>query len=98
MANVKINDLVDFSECRFIHDEMCFYTYYDFCDNKSAIKRLYKALSKNGKRFYMWYVYANIHMDLQFKNAIWDYLNFDDETYKMRLVELKKLYKVITIR
>ena len=93
MASKGLGDLVDFSECKFIRREMQFYTYYDFCDNKSAIKRLFKGLSKNGKLFYMWYIYANIHMELFYKNAIWDYLNFEDEENEFRLIELKKQYK-----
>lgn len=72
-------DLYDFSECRFIEDEMKFYTYFDFVQNKEAIKRLFERLSKDGKLFYMWYVYANIHMETHFKDAIWDYLNGYDE-------------------
>ena len=87
-------DSVDFSDCNFINEHMKFYTYYDFCDNSSAIKRLFdNYLSPNGKLFYRWYVYANTHMKLCFKNAIWDYLNgYDDEKYK--LLELKKQYRV----
>lgn len=87
-------DLVDFSECKFIRDEMKYYTYYEFCDNCSSIKRLFNSLSKNGKLFYMWYVYANIHMDIFYKNAIWDYLNFNDIQYKLNLIDAKRKYKV----
>lgn len=86
-------DTLDFSECKFIRMEMQYYTYYDFCDNCASIKRLFNLLSENGKIFYMWYVYANIHMDLCYKNAIWDYLNFNDVEYKMRLMDLKRQYK-----
>ena len=85
---------VDFSECEFINNEMSYYTYYDFCNNCSAIKRLFKKLTNNGKRFYLWYVYANTHMKEFHKNAIWDYLNFDEPEYYNHLIQLEKQYKV----
>lgn len=85
---------VDFSECEFIDSEMWFYTYYDFCDQCKTIKRMFDSLSRNGKKFYMWYVYANVHMQEYFKNAIWDYLNLDDKENYNHLMNLKKQYKV----
>ena len=73
---------IDFSECEFINEVLRYYTYYDFCDNRQIIKKHYNKLSKSGKLFYKWYVYANIHMDLHYKNAIWDYLNdYVDEKF-----------------
>ena len=87
-----MNETYDFSACSFIEEHMQYYTYYDFCDNRKAIRRLYDALDINGKTFYHYYVYANTHMDLYFKNAIWDYLNgYDDMCYQ--LLELKKKYR-----
>lgn len=83
----------DFSECEFISSEMWYYTYYDFCDQCHEIKDLFNQLSKLGRRFYRWYVYANIHMNETFKNAIWDYLNFNDSEYYEHLLSLKKNYK-----
>lgn len=89
----QFSDLVDFSECRFIEEQMQFYTYYDFCDNCDAIRRLFETLSDNGKIFYHYYVYANTHMKLCFKNAIIDFLyGYDDGKYQ--LMELKKQYCV----
>ena len=82
---------IDFSECEFINEVLRYYTYYDFCDNRKIIKKHYNCLSKNGKLFYKWYVYANIHMDLQFKNAIWDYLNEYDNGCE--LLNKKRFYK-----
>lgn len=82
----------DFSKCKFIKENMQFYTYYDFCDNCSLIKRYFRSLGENAKLFYKWYVYANVHMNETFKNAIWDYLNFEDNIYKVYLLELKKKY------
>ena len=82
----------DFSICPFIAENMWFFTYYDFCDNRQAIKRLYKSLKDNGKLFYKWYVYANIYTNNTYKNAIWDYLNDDDDG--SNLLRLKQFYKV----
>lgn len=65
----------DFSECEFINDEMKIYTFIDFCKNAKAIKSLFDKLSRNGKLFYMWYLYANIHLTMNQKNKSWDYLN-----------------------
>ena len=82
----------EFSECKFIKKELWYYTYYDFIDNRKAIKRAYKDLSINGKQFYKWYVYANIHMNLTYKNAIWDYLN-DYDVDGFHLLLLVRYYK-----
>lgn len=79
---------MDFSECEFIHKEMTIYTFDDFYRDRYVIKKQYKELNHNGKRFYMWYVYANTHMGLNKKNAIWDYLN--DYKDDMQLLEIKK--------
>lgn len=66
---------VDFSECDFIDKQMKFYTYNDFYNECRLIKAKFDELSKDGKRFFMWYLYANTHMTLRYKNVIWDYLN-----------------------
>lgn len=84
---------VDFSVCEFINENMWFFTYYDFCDNAKAIKLLFDKLDRNAKLFYMWYVYANIHMNETYKNAIWDYLNQEPKEYYIRLLELKRTYR-----
>ena len=77
----------NFKECDFINTEMKFYTYKDFLQNCYAIKRLYdKYLSSNGKLFYMWYVYSNVHITMNQKNKIWSFLN-NDTNYE----ELKNL-------
>lgn len=88
-----MNKNIDFSECKFIHENMNFITYIDFCNNKNGIKRLYKLLNENGKQFYKWYVYANVHMKETFKNAIWDYLN-DYDPNGFELMRKIKIYKV----
>ena len=83
--------MIDFSDCEFINQYMKYYTFYDFCDDREMIKFLFQGLDHNVKRFYLWYVYANIHMNETYKNAIWDYLNdnIDDE----ELLRMKILYK-----
>ena len=83
----------DFSECEFIDEAMKYYTYFDFCRDRQSIRALFIVLNKQGKRFYLWYVYANIHMDLIHKNAIWDYLNGYDEN-AFELLRLKRTYRV----
>lgn len=66
----------DFKECWFIDSEMKFYSYKDFLRNAYAIKRLFDyTLQKNGKLFYKWFLYANIHLTMAQKNKAWDWLN-----------------------
>ncbi len=75
---------VDFSVCEFINENMWFFTYNDFCENRFAIKKLYNELDRNGKRFYMWYVYSNVRINEALKNAIWDYLNeYDPKGFEL---------------
>lgn len=81
---------VDFSVCEFINENMWFFTYNDFCKNRFAIKKLFNELDRNGKIFYMYYVYANVRINEQLKNAIWDYLNeFDEKGF-----ELLRLWRI----
>lgn len=77
----------DFIECEFINDYMKFVTFKGFCDNAYVIKINFKSLNRNGKQFYKWYIYANIHMREFEKNKIWDYLNGD-----ISIAELKSIY------
>ena len=72
---------VDFSICPFIKEQMWFFTYYDFCDNRKVLKKMYQELTKEAKQMYKWYVYANIHISLNRKNLMWSYLN-DDISYE----------------
>ena len=83
---------MDFSECRFIEEAMKYYTYFDFCDNRRTIRLLFNVLTEDGQLFYKWFVYANIHMNETYKNAIWDYLNGYDEN-GFELLRLKRLYR-----
>lgn len=84
---------VDFEFCEFIDWNMSFVTYADFCNKSKIIKDMYKELNKYQKRFYKWYVYANINMRETYKNAIWEYLNFDDSEYYLNLLHLLTLMK-----
>ena len=81
----------DLSECDFLNDELKYYTYIDFCNNRYTIKRAYKRLSEKQQQFYLWYVYANLHMTETYKNIIWEYLN-DDDTEE-HLLKLIRWYK-----
>lgn len=66
---------IDFSECEFIEQCMKFYSKRDFYKNAIIIKYLFKKLSRNGRIFYRYYVYANVNIGLKEKHIIWDYLN-----------------------
>lgn len=79
----------DFQFCDFIDVEMSFLTYDDFINKCSDIKQLYQQLNKYQKRFYKWYIYANIHIREQLKNTIWEYLNFNDINYYLDLLKYK---------
>lgn len=87
-----MKDNIDFSICDFIEEQMWFFTYYDFCDNRKQIKELFNSFTRQQKQFYKWYVYANIHMNETFKDRIWSYLNGYDE-FGIELLNAKKIYK-----
>lgn len=65
----------EFRDCEFIEQSLKFYGFKDFCDNAFIIKRNFNSLSRNGKIFYKYYIYASININLKQKHAIWDYLN-----------------------
>lgn len=81
----------DFSVCEFINQEMWFFTFDDFYKHRRRLKKMYKALNKYEKRFYLWYVYANIHMNETYKNYVWSYLN--DNATDMILFNAKQFYR-----
>ena len=68
----------DLTYCEFIDQYLRFVLYDDFCQNCKAIKAYFNKLDNAGKRFYKWYVYANVFIDEQRKNLIWQFLNCDD--------------------
>ena len=65
---------------------MWFFTTEDFYKYKDALRRMFKEMNQDGKLFYMYYVYANVNMGLNCKNAIWDYLN-EYDTNGLKLAE-----------
>lgn len=79
----------DFSECEFINDYLRFVSYNDFCKNCNVIRAYYRTLSKNGKQFYKWFVYANILMNEGQKNMIWNFLNSETKDDIIDLLNLK---------
>lgn len=80
----------DFRWCEFIDIEMSFITFEDFLNKSKTIKEIYQSLGLQQKRFYKWYVYANIHIKSeQVKNAIWEYLNFNDVNCYLELLKFK---------
>lgn len=84
----------DFTYCSFIKNELCFLTYDEFCRNAKILQLFYEDMSKEEKIFYKWYVYANIHIDENGKNAIWEYLNSPtDEMYQCLKDKLPKYVK-----
>ena len=85
---------IDFTCCPFIENVLCFLTYFDFCENAKIIKAYYDALEDEAKRFYKWYVYANIHMAEYYKDSIWEYLNNSDPECYIKLIENLNKYRV----
>lgn len=83
----------DFSECKLINDILCFLTYDEFCKYKYFIRNNYKNLTKNGKLFYKYYVYANIHIDTLRKDRIWNFLNCEDFQTDFELMQALENYK-----
>ena len=85
----------DFEFCEYVEWNMCFVTYDDFCKKRKVIKKMYQDLDKYHKRFYKWYVYANIIPDVThkqketYKNAIWEYLNSNDRRCLKMLMSLR---------
>ena len=67
-------------DCKYVDQEMCFYTFDEFLHEAPAIKRQYNGLKH--KIFYRWYVFAHQLSDKR-KNAIWCYLNNDMDYEKL---------------
>lgn len=85
---------IDFSACEFIDKCLRFNTYIDFCNNARIIKAVYQAMEKDAKRFYKWYIYANIHMLEKYKDLIWIYLNSDEPERYVDLITSKRTYRI----
>ena len=65
----------EYKECRYIDNNLKFYTYRDFKRDAFYLRKLYDKLPH--KIFYKWYVYANIHLTMKQKNIAWAFLNHD---------------------
>ena len=79
-----------YKNCDIVKENMKFYTYNEFCENRKYLKYNFKYLSDTQKKLYMWYIYANINMNETYKNAIWDYLN--DYMQDWELLKLLRYY------
>ena len=78
-------------DCEFIDDRLQFYNYNDFIERRFLIKQRFKKIPYQSKRMYKWYVYANVHMNMIYKNIVWEYLNGDkDDEY---VLKMQKRYK-----
>ena len=78
-------DLCDFTQCRFIEDYMRYADLFDFINNGHIIKARYERMKPDGKIFYKYFVYAHTNTTAKQKNAIWDYLNSDEQRYANKL-------------
>lgn len=79
----------DFKEVEFINKNMRYITYNDFVKNHDKIKKRFKEMTRYGRLFFKWYVYANIHMNEYLKNIIWEYLNSDEPQAYVNLISRK---------
>ena len=82
---------VDLSDCKFLDIRYTFYTYNEFVEKRNVFKRNYNKLSSIQKEFYHYYIYANTHMTLPYKDRIWDFLN--DDCSEEDLLKIEKFYK-----
>lgn len=65
----------EYKECRYIDNNLKFYTYRDFKRDAFYLRKLYDKLPH--KIFYKWYIYSNIHLTEKQKNIAWAFLNHD---------------------
>ena len=79
----------DFKEVEFINKNMRYITYNDFVKKHDKIKKGFNEMTRYGKLFFKWYVYANIHMNEYLKNIIWEYLNSDEPQAYVNLITRK---------
>lgn len=81
----------DLSKCKIIKEPITFYTYNDFIEKRHVIRYCFNRFDDLQKEFYKYYVYANTHCILMYKDRIWDFLNGDcDEN---ELLNIQKFYK-----
>lgn len=65
----------EYKECRYIDNNLKFYTYRDFKKDAFFLRKLYDKLPH--KIFYKWYIYSNIHLTMKQKDIAWSFLNHD---------------------
>lgn len=65
----------EYKECRYIDNNLKFYTYRDFKRDAFYLRILYDKLPH--KIFYKWYIYSNIHLTPKQKDIAWSFLNHD---------------------
>lgn len=65
----------EYKECRYIDNNLKFYTYKEFKKDAFFLRKLYDKLPH--KIFYKWYIYSNIHLTEKQKNIAWAFLNHD---------------------
>lgn len=66
---------------------MKFVTPLEFYNNKEIIKVMFNSLSKKGKEIYKWYFFYELCMyKIPVKEALWDYLNLDNQDIDMFFV------------
>lgn len=65
----------EYKECRYIDNNLKFYTYRDFKRDAFYLRKLYDKLPH--KIFYKWYIYSNIHLTPKQKDIAWSFLNHD---------------------
>ena len=65
----------EYKECRYIDNNLKFYTYRDFKRDAFYLRVLYDKLPH--KIFYKWYIYSNIHLTMKQKDIVWSFLNHD---------------------
>lgn len=89
---------VDFQECKVINECLCYLTFDEFCKYRKLIAKSFNDLSDNGKLFYKFYIYANIHMELNYKDMIWSYVNSPTVENESDLLKLNLKYKPHYVR
>lgn len=64
-----------YKSCKFIRQELQFYSWEDFITQAESFKILYASTTPLIKQLYKWYVMANPNVSFKRKCGIWDYIN-----------------------
>lgn len=62
-----------------VYDNMKFFGYRGFYDNRYKFKGLYEHLSMTDKYLYKYYVYSRRYLKERTCNIIWEFLNATDD-------------------